>query len=238
MGEPPGADQFVCSATKGVASSGLLRWTENVLNGSVRAGSGAEAKPMHVLIEKARSGDKAAIVELLSAQKDRLLSIAESRLGAVLRGKLHLSDILQSTILDVIRSLSTFRGSTIDDFEAWTIRVLENNIRDKGRFYLRARREDSRLVDGSELTNLVDTASPESPTMLVDDLLLVSEALDELPADVRTVLKRRFIDGASYAEIAAETGKNEGAVRVMCHRGRADLLLRIERGRRDRRDRS
>lgn len=209
-----------------------------ILPRNVHAGYGAESNPMHVLIEKARSGDKDAIIELLSGQKDRLLSIAESRLGAVLRGKLHLSDILQSTILDVIRSLSSFRGSTIDDFEAWTVRVLENNIRDKGRFYLRARRDDCRLLDDAELKNLVDPTSPESPTMLVDDLLLVSEALDALPADVRTVLKRRFIDGASYAEIAAETGKNEGTVRVMCHRGRADLLLRIERGRRDRRDRS
>lgn len=204
---------------------------------NVHAGSGAETHPMHDLIERARSGDKDAIVELLSAQKDRLLSIAENRLGSVLRGKLHLSDILQSTILDVIRSMPNFRGSTIDDFEAWTIRVLENNIRDKGRFYLRARREDSRLADGSELTNLVDTTRPDNSSMLVDDLLAVSEALDDLPADVRTVLKRRFIDGASYAEIAAETGKNEGAVRVMCHRGRADLLLRIERGRTDRHDR-
>lgn len=191
---------------------------------------------MDQLIERARAGNMDAIAELLTAQKDRLLSIADSRLGPVLRGKLHLSDILQSTILDVFRSMSNFRGSTIDDFEAWTVRVLENNIRDKGRFYLRARREDSRLLDSEALRNLASSTNLDETSMLVDDLLQVSKALDDLPADTRTVLRRRFIDGVTYAEIARETGKNEGAVRVMCHRGRADILLRIERGRASRRD--
>ena len=52
---------------------------------------------------------------------------------------------------------------------------------------------------------------------------VVEAALDRLPVEYREAVVRRRIAGLSYAEIAEELGRSEGAVRNLVCRGLARL---------------
>jgi RNA polymerase sigma-70 factor (ECF subfamily) len=182
-------------------------------------------------VRRARQGDREAITRLLARHQVRLARLAEQRLGSLLRRKLRVSDVLQSTFVDVMRSLQGFPGQTGDEFEAWVVRILENNIRDKARFFARERRRSEVELDLSALTDRAspDSAGPEARLAALDDLQRVSVAIDRLPEEHRQVILRRFVDEADYETIARETGRSPGAARVLVHRARAALLLEIDR---------
>jgi RNA polymerase sigma-70 factor (ECF subfamily) len=63
----------------------------------------------------------------------------------------------------------------------------------------------------------------------VDARTLV-DALAELPDDYRTPTVLRDVYGLPYQEIADLTGRPLGTVKVMVHRGRAALRLRLRAG--------
>jgi RNA polymerase sigma factor (sigma-70 family) len=65
----------------------------------------------------------------------------------------------------------------------------------------------------------------------VVDRLTLEKALDELSADLRSVVVLREVEGLSYQEIADLLGINKSAVAVRLHRARRRLrdILRGER---------
>ena len=59
------------------------------------------------------------------------------------------------------------------------------------------------------------------------DEVTADALLEELPADQRTALRARVLDGRAYGEIAMSEGVSEGAVRQRVSRGLAGLRQRI-----------
>ena len=56
----------------------------------------------------------------------------------------------------------------------------------------------------------------------------IRRAILRLPEDQQKVVILRFIEGFDNREIASATGKSEGAIRVILHRGLAGLRRLLE----------
>lgn len=179
-------------------------------------------------IARARRGEREALDRVLTAVQSRLRAAASSRLGGPLRARMATSDLLQTTYVDVVRSIGEFRGDDADTLVAWISRIMENNLRDRVRFYSRQRRSaEEKHASPPELA--ADGRTPSVEAMQVENLAAVGKALAELPEEQRKIIQLRLIEGREYDEIAATLGKSPGALRMLLSRARAALTLRLDR---------
>lgn len=123
-------------------------------------------------------------------------------------------DAAQDALLRCYRKLGQFRGEA--SFSTWLFRLVVASAVDLRR---RERRRPQPVPEAFE-----ELASQAGlPTDTAD---LVA-ALGELPEDYRVPTVLRDVYGLPYQEIAEVTGKPIGTVKVMVHRGRASLRLRL-----------
>ncbi|MCA8963506.1 MAG: sigma-70 family RNA polymerase sigma factor [Planctomycetes bacterium] len=178
-------------------------------------------------IAQARRGDRPALDRVLSALQARLRAAATNRLGGPLRAKMATSDLLQTTYVDVVRSIGEFRGEDPESFVAWIMRIMENNLRDRLRFYGRQRRAPEEQLD-QPLDGPDKGPTPSVEAMQVEHLAAVGKALAELPEDQRRVLQMRVFERREYDDIAAAMGRSQGALRMLLSRARATLTMRLD----------
>jgi RNA polymerase sigma factor (sigma-70 family) len=76
---------------------------------------------------------------------------------------------------------------------------------------------------GMPLAHSDSSRSPETAVIFKSQIEAVISALQYLSPDRREALKRRYCEGLSNSEVAVIMGKNEGAVKVLVHRGVEDL---------------
>jgi len=138
------------------------------------------------------------------------------------------SDLLQSTYVDVVRSIKDFQGDDEPQLVAWVTRIMENNLRDRARFYGRQRRNPE--VDSEEAPEPAGhDATPSVEAMQVENIAAVGRALAELPEEQRQIMQLRLIEGREYEEIAAMLGRSVGSLRMLLSRARASLTVRLDR---------
>ncbi|MCA8952689.1 MAG: sigma-70 family RNA polymerase sigma factor [Planctomycetes bacterium] len=178
-------------------------------------------------IARARRGERDALDRVLTAIQTRLLAAASNRLGGALRARMATSDLLQTTYVDVVRSIGEFRGDDPDTFVAWISRIMENNLRDRARFYSRQRRAAEQDREAPPELPATDR-SPSAAAMQIENLAAVGRALAELPGDQRRIIQLRLIEGRDYDEIGALLGRSPGALRMLLSRARAALTLRLD----------
>lgn len=186
----------------------------------------------HDDLRRARRGDREALSRLLEEQKERLSHLAANRIGKDLRERIGVSDILQSTFMDILDGLDRFRGTTPDEFSAWATRVLENNIRDKHRFFGAAKRKANEpvLSDESAFRWPDDrTRTPSAQVATSEDLNRLRRALSTLPPSQRQVIELCHLQGRDYEEAAQEMGRTVHALRNLMCRARAALALQYDR---------
>lgn len=119
------------------------------------------------------------------------------------------------------------RARVGDRVAPWLYRVCRNRVVDHLR---RAGREHS-LVADSAAPDHGATASPHEDARSVDPAIVVERAdlasrlqelLQDLPAPQRETINL-WCDGFTYREIATISGRQEGHVRVLAHRGLTTL---------------
>lgn len=172
------------------------------------------------MIEKVKAGDRDALdglTRLIRPHVERQLSrypvSDEDRL-----------DLVQSTLLQVVRRIRSFRGDA--SFSTWLFRVTAN----EALMLMRAqRRQRARLIEGLDLEDL--SALPTVRTVAgEDDAASLSEreahvrnALGELPEVYRDVVLAHYHDDLGLHEIAEKFMVSESAVRSRLHRARIRL---------------
>lgn len=137
-------------------------------------------------------------------------------------------DLVQDTIVKAFRFFSSYEKGT--NAKAWLFRILKNS-------YINSYRKKSKQpqqVDYDEVASFyesirderTDTSDLESIMYreLIDDD--VSNALNALPEDFRTVVLLCDVEGFTYEEIANMLDVPIGTIRSRLHRGRN--LLRSE----------
>lgn len=181
-------------------------------------------------LELAAGGDSAALGTLVSVLQPHI----EKQLLRYPLTDEDRRDLVQATLMQVIRRVGSFRGDS--SFSTWLFRVTAN----EALMMMRSqRRHRARLVEGLDLEDLgnLPAANDRASVDRGDTNAAASErdarvraALDELPAGYRDVVALHYHQDLGLHEIAARLGATESAVRSRLHRARSRLRAILERG--------
>jgi RNA polymerase sigma-70 factor (ECF subfamily) len=180
-------------------------------------------------LERLRTGDNAAFEALVERYDRALRRVART----FVQTDALADDVVQETWLAVIRGLDGFEGRS--SLRTWIFKILANRAR------TRAAREARNLPFSAVATDEGPTVDPSAfgsdgrwssaPARLDSDpeTSLLSgelrahllEAVDELPANLRTVITLRDIVGLSSEEVCDLLEITDGNQRVLLHRARA-----------------
>ncbi|SHG27623.1 RNA polymerase, sigma subunit, ECF family [Fodinibius roseus] len=138
-------------------------------------------------------------------------------------------DLVQDTIVKAFRFFSSYEKGT--NAKAWLFRILKNS-------YINNYRKKSKKpsqVDYDEVSTFYETIRAErTDTSDLEDKMFrelidddISNALDELPEDFRTVVLLCDVEGFTYEEIANMLDVPIGTIRSRLHRGRNLLKAQL-----------
>jgi RNA polymerase sigma-70 factor (ECF subfamily) len=176
------------------------------------------------LISASKSGDAAALDELVRAHQGRVFGFAMRMCRNVEDAK----DILQETFLGMIRSVREFREES--KFSTWLYRIAANACLKKRRRGVHDPTPEQEL----SLDDLMPRPDAEGRKPEISDwsedaerALLRGElsdrmeaAIDKLPKEYKIVLVLRDVEGLSAEETAQALGLSVPAVKSRLHRAR------------------
>ena len=181
------------------------------------------------ILEGASRGESAALTKLVAALEPHI----ERQLLRYPLSEEDRRDLAQSTLVQIIRRVGSFRGDA--SFSTWLFRVTAN----EALMMMRSqRRHRARLVEGIALEDLasVPSANEDAIAEGADATAAQSErdaivrnALEELPADYRDVVSLHYHQDLGLQEIASRLATTESAVRSRLHRARSRLRTILER---------
>lgn len=125
-------------------------------------------------------------------------------------------DAAQETFLRLCRVLPQYRAQA--SFSTWLFRVAVTTAIDH-------QRRERRQPMPADVLDLLDGTDGSSDRRVDPSTLL--DALRALPDDYRLPLVLRDVYGLPYGEVAELVERPVGTVKVMVHRGRSALRLRL-----------
>jgi RNA polymerase sigma-70 factor (ECF subfamily) len=183
-------------------------------------------EPPDELLRRTRSGDEIALEELLERYLPRMRAFVRARVHARLQHLESCDDLVQSACREVLTALPTFEFRGEAEFRSFLFRAAWAKIVDRARWHGAQQRDAKRcrqLEDAEHDRALASALTPSREAQGREELSALEQALTRLPDDHREAIVLRRIVGLSYAEIAAEMERSEGAVRNLVCRGLARL---------------
>jgi RNA polymerase sigma-70 factor (ECF subfamily) len=183
------------------------------------------------LLERARAGDAEALQAMLCRHQAALRTYMRLHADPMLRARESCSDMVQSVCRECLQELGTFEFRHEPAFRKWLFQKAMSKIIDRRRYWLAERRDPARELPAPEDLR-ASFLSASGFAIRNEDLAALEACYDQLPADYRHVITASRLVGLSHAEIAAEMGRNEGAVRMLLNRALARLsrLMREREG--------
>ncbi len=138
-------------------------------------------------------------------------------------------DLVQDTIVKAYRFFSSYEKGT--NAKAWLFRILKNSYINN----YRKKSKQPNQVDYDEVSTFYETIRAErTDTSDLEDRMFrelidddISNALEELPEDFRTVVLLCDVEGFTYEEIANMLDVPIGTIRSRLHRGRNLLKAQL-----------
>lgn len=138
-------------------------------------------------------------------------------------------DLVQDTIVKAFRFFSSYEKGT--NAKAWLFRILKNSYINN----YRKKSKQPNQVDYDEVSTFYETIRAErTDTSDLEDKMFrdlidddISNALEELPEDFRTVVLLCDVEGFTYEEIANMLDVPIGTIRSRLHRGRNLLKAQL-----------
>ena len=155
------------------------------------------------LLQRAKTGDSAALDQLMARYRPRLERWASGRLPRYARSLLDTGDLVQETLLKAIEGLDAIEVRGPGVFQAYVRQAVLNRIRDQVRW---ARRRPGPDGVPGDLTDA--NPSPLESAIGADVLARYEKALAQLPEDERQILHLRIELDFDYEEIAAVTARS------------------------------
>ncbi len=170
------------------------------------------------LIERARAGDRGAQEQLAVAFRDRVDNFVRLRVGAHLRKKVEIDDVVQQTFANAFTSIEQFRGKDGETFLRWLRGIAERVILELARYH---RREQILYMDHDEVAP--NDVSPSRSLRRSERFERLKEALDSLSPDYRDVVVMARLKGLRIDEIARRMNRSPNAVAHLLSRALVKL---------------
>lgn len=174
------------------------------------------------------------------ADRGYLLVLARLRLTGWVRARVEPSDVVQQTLLRAHANADQLRADTPDGRRAWLRQILANVIHDQLRRFTADARDVGReqvlrrgLDESSARLDAylaADQSSPSERACRIEELVRLTTAIAGLPADQRTAVELRHLDGWAVDRIAEHMGRSAEAVGGLLRRGMAALRAGLTRG--------
>lgn len=185
-------------------------------------GAGEWAEQARGLLMAARTGDEAALGQLLELFRNYLVAIADDELAIDVRPKTAASDVVQDTLLEACCLFDRFHGDQGDELRAWLRAILRNKLADlHDRYGAQKRRVDrEHSLDESGANGPLrqvlpgNSATPSAKAAQNEQLDQLAQAVARLPERDRQVLIWRNDEGLPFAEIGRRLGRSEDAARM------------------------
>lgn len=170
------------------------------------------------LLDRCRSGDRAAFGELVRRHQDRIYNLCVRLLG----NRAEAEDMAQATFLKAYANLAKFQPRAA--FSTWLYRIAVNTCLDHQRrpFFESIFR---RSASGEEFV-LDQPSTAPSPEKNLENRQLrsaLSRALARLSPKLRAVIVLKEFEGLAYDEIAATLEISLGTVKSRLARARGEL---------------
>ncbi len=173
------------------------------------------------LVDQVFKGNKHAFDLLVLRYQHRIMALV----SRFIRDQSEVEDVCQEAFIKAYRALPKFRGDSA--FYTWLYRIAINTA--KNHMVTKGRRPPGTDVDLGDAdlaelpSELVDNGSPEEKLSSSELHLLINNAIEELPEDLRTAFTLREFGGLSYEEITQIMDCPVGTVRSRIFRAREAL---------------
>ena len=170
------------------------------------------------LVVRVQKGDNTAFDLLVRKYQHKIAKLV----GRYVRDHAEAEDVTQEAFIKAYRALRGFRGDSA--FYTWLYRIAvntaKNYLESRGRrpVSLDLELEGLEMLDDSE--SLREQATPERQLLTGEIATTIQQVLDLLPADLRTAITLREVEGLSYEEIAEIMDCPIGTVRSRIFRAR------------------
>jgi RNA polymerase sigma-70 factor (ECF subfamily) len=174
-----------------------------------------------ILVTRVQRGDKTAFDLLVRKYQHKVGKLV----ARYVYDRTEVEDVTQEVFIKAYRAISGFRGDSA--FYTWLYRIAVNTA--KNFLESQGRRPPNTDVDAEEAEtsangrNLRELATPERSMLTEEIANTVSRSVAQLPADLRTAITLREIEGMSYEEIAQVMDCPIGTVRSRIFRARETI---------------
>src|ERR1043166_7156216 len=178
----------------------------------------SEAVSDRELVARLQSGDERAFDELVVRHQQRALNVAYQ----LLRDREDATEVAQDAFVRIYRSIGEFRGEC--EFTTWLHQIVVNLARNKHGWWPRRGKQVTVSVDCPvEMQLPARGDAPDIEAANAEFVQMLSEKMDELPANFREVLVLRNVENMRYEEIAVALGCSLGTVKSRIARAREAL---------------
>jgi RNA polymerase sigma-70 factor (ECF subfamily) len=202
---------------------------------------GDREEELDQLIQNASAGDRGSLEALLVHFHDPLLGFIQK---SVSRGTLQWltpEDVLQETLIEAFRSARTLEPQGSRAFFSWLKKIARTRLLNM----IEAHRAQKRGGERRRVTHLASANSTATsilhhlagrdpaPSMIVrrkEVVNAIAKALTRLDQVPKEIIEMRFGKGLSIQDIAAKTGKSEGAVKMVINRAIKELREILDDG--------
>jgi RNA polymerase sigma-70 factor (ECF subfamily) len=163
-----------------------------------------------LLIEAAQK-DPRRFAELYDANFERVYAFIARRVP----DRMEAEDLTSEVFQHALANLAKFEWRGVP-FVVWLYRIAANSIADRWR---RLSKQNATSLQADELDQ---AAWPD-----IEQRAALSQLVDSLPEDQRSVIIQRFVEQKSIRDIAQEFGRSEGAIKQLQFRALENLRARI-----------
>ena len=184
-------------------------------------------------------GDRAAIDQLIARDLPWIRAQVQKRLGPALRARADTEDFMQDAMIEALNYSPRFVSQSQTRFRNIMVRIIENVLRDKNRWY-QARRRAISKERPIPSDSVIDLDNPQKSVTQPGDLaqkneseLWVRLALEFLRPEDRKIILMRQWENKSFADISAELEITTETARMRFHRALPRLgrkIMELRRG--------
>jgi RNA polymerase sigma-70 factor, ECF subfamily len=191
------------------------------------------------LLDRAGSGDAAALGVLLELYRPYLTLLARLEVGRTLRGRADEAEVVQDAFADAARQFGQFRRSGEPELTAWLRSILAGCLAVLARRYFGTHAGDVRseqaVADDLDRSSLVldrgltdRGSSPSHRASRREQAVLLADALERLPAHCREVIVLHSLEGLTFPEVGSRMDRTPVAVERLWSRALPELRRDLE----------